>query len=71
MQILKRQTFHTSREMDFFSEKELTSQTGHARNQWPFVVCKELVDNSLDACEEADIAPVITVKADAIRDHGF
>jgi hypothetical protein len=71
---LDRTTFKTSREMDFFSEKELVTQTGHDIEQWPLVIVKELVDNALDACEEADIAPVIDVAADAagitVTDNG-
>ena len=31
---LVRETFQTSREMDFFSEKELVTQTGHGRDEW-------------------------------------
>jgi DNA topoisomerase VI subunit B len=58
---LERATFTTSRLLDFFSEKELTAQTGHAPAQWPVVILKELADNALDACEEAGIAPVIEV----------
>jgi DNA topoisomerase VI subunit B len=72
--VLNRTTFRTSREMDFFSEKELTTQTGHGIKEWPYVTLKELVDNSLDACEEADIAPEITVTADSggitVSDNG-
>jgi hypothetical protein len=72
--ILKRETFQTSREMDFFSEKKLVTQTGHERDEWPLVVVKELVDNALDACEEANVAPVIDVTADAggiaVSDNG-
>jgi DNA topoisomerase VI subunit B len=60
---LLRTTFQTSRLLDFFSEKELTTQTGHAKGDWPSVALKELLDNSLDACEDAGIAPEITVKA--------
>lgn len=56
-----RQTFTTSRLLDFFSEKELVAQIGHSKADWPLVAIKELVDNSLDACEEAGIAPEITV----------
>ena len=71
---LERTTFRTSREMDFFSPKELVTQTGHSVDEWPLVILKELIDNALDACEEADIAPVIEVSADAtgitIRDNG-
>src|SRR5262249_51045588 len=71
---LIRTTFRTSREMDFFSEKELVTQTGHNRDEWPLVILKELLDNSLDACEDADIAPVIRVVADAggisVADNG-
>lgn len=71
---LARTTFRTSREMDFFSEKELVTQIGHAVEEWPQVIVKELIDNALDASEEADIAPVIDVTADAggitVKDNG-
>jgi DNA topoisomerase VI subunit B len=71
---LERTTFRTSREMDFFSEKELVTQTGHQVEEWPLVAVKELIDNALDACEEADLAPVIDVAADAagvaVSDNG-
>jgi hypothetical protein len=71
---LSRTTFRTSRDMDFFSEKELVAQTGHHRLDWPLVVVKELLDNALDACEEADVPPVLDVAADAtgiaVRDNG-
>jgi hypothetical protein len=70
----ERTEFHTSREMDFFSEKELITQTGHAKPEWPLVFVKEMVDNALDACEEAGIAPVIEVTATdtsiAVSDNG-
>jgi hypothetical protein len=60
--------------MDFFSEKELTTQTGHIREEWPLVIVKELMDNSLDACDDANIPPNISVTADAagitVRDNG-
>jgi DNA topoisomerase VI subunit B len=71
---LERVTFKTSREVDFFSERELVTQTGHGKDEWPLVIVKELLDNALDACEEADIAPVISVTADAggitVSDNG-
>jgi len=65
---VQREAFHTPRTLDFLSEKELTAQTGHPRPTWPLVLVKELVDNSLDACEEAGIAPKVTIKVD---DHGL
>lgn len=39
---LSRTTLHTSREMDFFSERELVTQTGHGKQEWPLVIVKEL-----------------------------
>jgi DNA topoisomerase VI subunit B len=61
---LARTTLQTSRLLDFFSEKELTTQTGHPPGDWPLVVVKELLDNSLDACEDVGIAPEITIQVD-------
>jgi DNA topoisomerase VI subunit B len=59
--VLDRQVFTTSRLLEFCSQKELVLQTGHPVEQWPLVILKELIDNSLDACEEAGIAPSISV----------
>jgi DNA topoisomerase VI subunit B len=71
---LDRTTFRTSRLLDFFSEKELTAQIGHAKADWPLVVVKELIDNALDAAEDHGTAPEITVKVDkvgiTVLDHG-
>jgi hypothetical protein len=47
--------------MEFASEKELMAQTGHQAYEWPRVIVKELVDNGIDACEDAEIAPIINV----------
>jgi DNA topoisomerase VI subunit B len=58
---LTRVAFKVSRLMEFCSEQELQNQTGHAVYEWPLVVAKELVDNGLDACEEAEVAPRVTV----------
>ena len=49
--ILARQVFQTSRLLEYFSEKELTLQTGHEPEHWADVILKELLDNALDACE--------------------
>jgi DNA topoisomerase VI subunit B len=65
---LVRTTFRTSRLLDFCSRKELIAQTGHQPADWPLVVLKELVDNALDACEDAGIPPEITATVDA---HGI
>ncbi len=58
---IPRVAFTTSRLAEFCSEKELVAQTGHEACHWPRVIVKELVDNSLDHCEEVGIAPVIKV----------
>jgi DNA topoisomerase VI subunit B len=59
---LERETFKTSRLLDFCSARELTKQIGHGVAQWPLVILKEPVDNALDAAEEASIAPAIGVE---------
>ncbi len=71
---LNRETFRTSRLLDFCSEKELQAQTGHETADWPLVIVKEGLDNALDACEDTDIAPEVAVRVDAggitIADNG-
>jgi hypothetical protein len=59
---LTRVAFRVSRLMEFCTKRELQNQTGHSVHQWLLVVLKELMDNALDACEEAEIAPVISIK---------
>jgi DNA topoisomerase VI subunit B len=56
---LSRHVFKTSRLAEFCSRKELVNQTGHAAEDWPLVILKELVDNALDGAEEAGTAPII------------
>src|SRR5215475_123577 len=58
---LTRVAFKVSRLMEFCTERELQNQTGHAIYDWPMVVGKECIDNALDACEEAEVAPKITI----------
>ena len=71
---LDRLIFKTSGLAEFCSRKELTNQTGHGVEDWPLVVLKELVDNAIDACEEAGIAPAIEIVvsdgAVAVTDNG-
>src|SRR4029453_10816768 len=47
---------------------------GHSRHAWPVVIAKELLDNALDAAEEAGTPPVIEVKVDddgiTVEDNG-
>jgi DNA topoisomerase VI subunit B len=58
---LTRVAFRVSRLMEFCTKRELQNQTGHSVDQWPLVIVRELMDNALDACEEAEIPPVISV----------
>jgi len=59
---LQRVAFTTSRLAEFCGAKELTAQTGHEPGEWPLVLVKEVIDNALDACEEAEIAPEISIE---------
>jgi DNA topoisomerase VI subunit B len=71
-----RETFRTSRLLEFCSQRELVAQTGHSVGDWPLVVIKELTDNALDIAEERGIAPVIEIEISTqrgeivIRDNG-
>ena len=71
---LTRVAFRVSRLMEFCTRRELQNQTGHGIYDWPQVVLKELMDNALDACEEAEIAPVISITVESgsvtIQDNG-
>jgi hypothetical protein len=71
---LERTIFKTSRLLEFCSRKELINQTGHPVAQWPLVILKELVDNAIDACEEAQTPPVISVSVNrgeiTVTDNG-
>ena len=74
MAVLDRTTFETSRELEYFSEKELRVQIGHGRGAWPIAILKELIDNSLDACETKGVAPKIKVVVEknwfSVQDNG-
>jgi DNA topoisomerase VI subunit B len=71
---LTRVAFRVSRLMEFCTRRELQNQTGHSIYDWPLVALKELMDNALDACEEAEIAPVISIAVKpgsiTIQDNG-
>ena len=59
--VLQRETFRTSRLLDFCSERELVKQIGHGVDQWMLVILKELTDNAIDNCEETGVAPAISI----------
>ena len=71
---LERVAFTTSRMLEFFTPKELQMQIGREPSSWPIVLLKELIDNALDACEQAGTAPDITVTVEpdlvSVRDNG-
>jgi len=68
---LERAVFKTSRLLDFVGRRELTAQVGHDPTAWPLVILKELFDNALDACEEAEIAPEIKVEVSTASEAGL
>jgi DNA topoisomerase VI subunit B len=67
--------FTTSRELEFFTESELTTQIGYRKGLWPIVLIKELIDNAIDACETAGTGAIeIVVQLDkdsiSVSDNG-
>jgi hypothetical protein len=66
--LLQRRVFKTDRLGEFVGRRELTAQIGHTPHEWPLVFLKEALDNSLDACEEARVAPELTI--DVSTDSG-
>jgi DNA topoisomerase VI subunit B len=61
---LQREAFTISRQLEYFTEKELRLQIGTDPEVWPLALTKELIDNALDATEAAGIAPIIEVTLD-------
>jgi hypothetical protein len=59
--LLQRVVFKTDRLGEFVGRRELTAQIGHPPAEWPSVLLKEALDNSLDACEEAIAPPEIAI----------
>jgi DNA topoisomerase VI subunit B len=58
---LERTTFETSRAAEYFDARDLAAQTGQPKENFATVALKELVDNALDACETAGVAPEIEI----------
>jgi len=71
---ITREAFKLSRALEFFSEAELNKQIGYPRQLWLLALLKELLDNSVDHCEEIDRLPeiVVALTADSlsVRDNG-
>jgi signal transduction histidine kinase len=65
---LTRVPFTASRLMEFCTRREFVNQTGHDEQEWPLVVLKELVDNAIDAAEESEIAPIVSI---AVNGHSI
>ena len=69
-----REAFSISRSVEYLSENELTKQLGYPRHLWDLAVVKELLDNSLDHCEEIGVLPEISVAVDdegiSVQDNG-
>jgi DNA topoisomerase VI subunit B len=59
---LARTVFETSRAAEYFTVRELQAQTGQPRERFAAVALKELVDNALDVCETAGVAPSIVIE---------
>ncbi len=57
-----RHTFSTPRVAEFASRDGLARLTGYDPALWPSVAVKELIDNVLDAAEEARVAQCVTVR---------
>lgn len=72
--VLTRETFETSRLLEYFTEKELRAQIGLDPEHWPLAILRELVDNALDAAEAAGVAPSIEICTDddciVVTDNG-
>ena len=56
-----RETFQISRSSEYFEADELTKQFGHSMAKWPAAIVAELIDNSLDHCEEVGVLPEVRI----------
>jgi DNA topoisomerase VI subunit B len=61
---LQRTTFEISRAAEYFDARQLSALVGVSQDEFASVCLKELVDNSLDACETAGVPPVVGVKVE-------
>src|SRR5215213_1303983 len=65
---LERTTFESSRTAEYFDARQLSTLTGVPASEFASVCLKELLDNALDACETAAVAPGATVTVDSSED---
>lgn len=65
---LQRTTFETSRAAEYFDARQLSTLTGVPQTEFASVCLKELVDNALDACETAGVAPQVGIDVRAEQD---
>ncbi len=56
--------FEASRSAEYFDARQLSTLTGVPQEQFASVCLKELVDNALDACETAQVAPEVGVEVE-------
>jgi DNA topoisomerase VI subunit B len=56
--------FEASRAAEYFDARQLSTLTGVPQSEFAAVVLKELIDNSLDACETAGVAPAVIATVD-------
>lgn len=56
--------FEASRAAEYFDARQLSTLTGVPQEQFASVCLKELIDNSLDACETAQVAPEVGVEVE-------
>lgn len=66
---LQRTTFETSRAAEYFDARQLSALVGVSQDEFASVRLKELVDNSLDACETSGVPPVVGVKVEREDGH--
>ena len=65
---LERTTFEVSRASEYFDARQLSALTGVPQTEFASVCLKELVDNSLDACESSGVEPEIGIDVGSSED---
>jgi DNA topoisomerase VI subunit B len=65
---LERTTFEVSRASEYFDARQLSALTGVPQTEFASVCLKELVDNSLDACETSGVEPEIGIDVGSSED---